>query len=509
MANATPERSQSPPAYSYRFRVSHWILLVSLGILIPTGLSLHAAARPDWSVFSGAVPSWLLRGRMNLWHYWAAVAFLPALLVCLPMMLRKDSWRRPTRVILIGGGFLLALSGLWMLFPWGPNAAYKTAVAIHAAVGLLVLPIALLLHGTTGFTKYVKHLVPSFRVWREVQWGGVVALVVVGVLSAWLMFEGWPLKASWRNLVATRIPAQVGDSADEGQVDLADLPWDRAMPLSVMLVGGSGFSSGQTEMTLRALHDGEDLFIKAQWDDPSEDYEYWPWQKRADGWEYLQTSKKDETVHYEDKFSMVFPIKPSWHFEQAGCAIYCHVDGEYGWGYKGGQPDIDVWHWKGARTGSAGQIDDKYWSVVDFSSEEIGRVGDPDPKDGGYVKNITDDGSQPLYLPDKWENVFQGAIPKTHAVDYDPQRDKDIPVGTKLPGVVSDAFQGDRGDVSCQSVYGEDQWTFFIRRKLDTGSEHDVQFVPGSTHSFGCAAFDHAAKRHARSMPVLRLVLEK
>lgn len=269
MATDAPDRSQPTLAYSYRFRLSHWLLLASLAILIPTGLSLHAAARPEWSVFSGAVPSWLWRGRMDLWHYWAAVAFLPALLTCLPMMLHKDFWRRPTRVILIGGGFFLVLTGLWMLFPWGPNSAYKTAVAIHAGIGLLMLPLALLWHVTTGFTKYVKYLVPSFRVWRELQWRGVLVLAMLGVLSTWVMLEGWPLRVSWRNLVAARITKEAEASADEGQLRLAELPWDDATPLSVLLVGGTGFSSGQTDMTLWALHDGEQLYVKAQWDDRS------------------------------------------------------------------------------------------------------------------------------------------------------------------------------------------------------------------------------------------------
>ncbi len=505
MTSDVPERHQMGQRYSYRFRISHWVFLASVVILIPSGFSLHAAARPEWSVFCGVVPTWLWRGRVNSWHFWAAVALVPAIVACVPLLFRKDFWQRPSRVILLMAALISVLTGLWRLFPWGPIPLFNTVVAIHAALGLLIIPLVFLWHAATGLSKYAKHLVPSFCFWREARWGQVGALALIGIVTTWIMFEGWPLNAPWRNLVVKRISTPPNADAE---MQLAQLPWDQATPLSVRLVGGSGFRSGQTDMTLRALHDGEDLFIAAQWDDPSENYDYWPWQKRADGWEYLQTSKNDETVQYEDKFSMVFPIKPSWQYEQVGCAIYCHVDGGYGWGYKGGQPDIDVWHWKAARTGSTGQVDDKYWSAVDLAAAHIGRFSDA--KDGGgYVKNITEDGTQPLYLPDDWENVFQGAIPKAHAVDYDPERDKDIAVGTKLPGVVSAAFQGDRGEVTCQSVYSGQQWTLFIRRKLDTGSEHDCLFSPGGSYAFGCAAFDHAAKRHARSMPVLRLVLEK
>jgi hypothetical protein len=501
-------QANSPRCYSYTFRISHWVLLVSSVILIATGASLHAAARPDWSIFCGAVPSWLWRGRMHVWHYWAAVAFLPAVLICLPMLLQKVFWGRATRVILIGGSGLLALTGLWMLFPWGTISANKTVVAMHAALGLLVFPTVLLWHMIAGVTQYSRNLGASFRVWREVRLGAVIGLGVVAVLSTWIMFEGWPLQVSWRNLIATRIPAPTAESTSDNKSQLADLPWEKTTPLSVLLVGGSGFSSGHTDMTLRALHDGEQLYIKAQWDDPSENYGYWPWKKRDDRWEYVQTSEKDEITQYEDKFSMVFPTAPSWHFEQVGCAMYCHVDGKYGWGYKGGQPDIDAWHWKAARTGSVGQVDDKYWSTVDFTTKTIGRLSDPSDG-GGFVKNVSEDGNQPLYLPDDWQNVHQGSIPDEHKVAFDADSTETFPVGTVLPGIISAPFQGDRGDVLCQSTYENQQWTLYIKRKLDTGSDHDAKFAPGGTFAFGCAAFDHAGKRHARSVPVLHLVLEE
>ena len=42
---------------------------------------------------------------------------------------------------------------------------------------------------------------------------------------------------------------------------------------------------------------------------------------------------------------------------------------------------------------------------------------------------------------------------------------------------------------------------------LDTGSEFDVQFKPGGSYAFSCAAFDHTSKRHAYSLAVFRLGL--
>jgi len=49
----------------------------------------------------------------------------------------------------------------------------------------------------------------------------------------------------------------------------------------------------------------------------------------------------------------------------------------------------------------------------------------------------------------------------------------------------------------------------YIRRVLQTRSYgKDVQFKPGGSYDFACAAFDHAAKRHAYNHQVYRLVLD-
>ena len=208
--------------------------------------------------------------------------------------------------------------------------------------------------------------------------------------------------------------------------------------------------------------------------------------------------------------SLAFPIDPSCRFDQVGCAIYCHVDGDYGWGYKGGCPDIDVWHWKSARTGSVGQLDDKYWSEVDLEAKNVGRLADP-CEAVGFKKNLTDDKEKlhPKFLPDAPGAVHQGMIPKEHAVAYSEEAAGQIAPGTLIPGLVCTTTDGDRGDVSTASTHQDGRWTLFMRRKLDTGSEYDRAFAPGGAYSFGCAAFDCAAKRHAYSMPAFRLVVEE
>jgi len=485
------------------FRLLHWVLSVVILLLMATGLSLHAAARPEWSVFSGVVPSWLWEGRVFLWHLCAAIVYAPSILAVLVVLRKSRLFRRPTQAMFLGSGIVTIITGLLMMYPVAPVALLKVAVALHFASGLIMMPLAFIWHVVAGLIKFFPMLVPSFRPFHTPQWRHLGGFAVLGVVTTWIILGCWPIGASLHKLPAHRI-----SQSEAAVTDMAALPWDKATPLSIRLVNGKGFDSGQTNMTLSALHDGDQLYVKAEWEDPKADFGYWPWRKTDDGWEYLQTSKKDETVHYEDKFSLIFPMAPSWQFEQVGCAVYCHVDGDYGWGYKGGLPQVDVWHWKSARTSSVGQVDDKYWSEVDLEAKDVGRHSDHS-EGGGFAKNLAEDTPHPAFLPDTPEAVHRGMIPKEHAVPYSEEAAKQIPPETIIPGLVCEPFQGDRGDVSSVSTHQNGRWTLYVRRKLDTGSEHDVKFAPGGTYSFGAAAFDCAAKRHAYSMPVLHLSVEE
>jgi hypothetical protein len=166
-----------------------------------------------------------------------------------------------------------------------------------------------------------------------------------------------------------------------------------------------------------------------------------------------------------------------------------------------------VWHWKATRTDPVGQVDDKYWSEVDFEAKDVGRHGDP-KTGGGYNKNISDDGTHPTFLPDDPAAVRQGIIPADRTVEYSEEVAAKIPEGTIIPGIVASPFVGDRGDVLCSSRHEDGRWTVYMSRELDTGSEHDMKFDPGQSYRFGCAVFDRCSKRHAYNLLPYRLVLE-
>jgi hypothetical protein len=498
--NVSDLKKPSNP-YSFLFRLLHWVLSISAVILFLTGVSLHAGTRPEWSVFGGAVPNWLWEGRVYLWHFWAAIVFVPSIVAVAVIGCKRRIWRKLTQVLLIGGSLTLVVTGVLMMYPCGPVPFMKVVVGLHAALGLIIVPFALIWHIWLGLTRHVKFLVPSFHPLQEPSWKSVAIFAVPVIVSTIIFFAGWPLVPSQWQVEAVRI-----DATGEEIEDVTILPWEKSDPMTVRLMNGAGFDSGQTDLTIQALHNGDELFMKFEWDDPKADFNYWPWRKTEDGWEYLQTSTNDETVYYEDKFSLVFPIAQDAFYEPTGCANYCHLDSDYGWGYKGGQDDVDVWHWKASRTGTAGFLDDKYWSEVDLEAKDIGRHGDPNDG-GGYAKNYDPEIPHPLFLPNEAAPRHYGVMFEDQAIAYTDEAGDAIEPGTIIPGLVVAPYTGDRADVSVVSDHSNGRWTLYARRKLNTGNEHDLLMEPGGTYPFGAAAFDCAAKRHAYSMPVLELVV--
>ncbi|MFZ5833352.1 MAG: ethylbenzene dehydrogenase-related protein [Planctomycetota bacterium] len=487
--------------FPHLFRLMHWLLTGSVLVLILTGFSLHAVARPAFSIFSGFLPDWMWGGRVNLWHLLAAMVFAPAVIASLLVCWNRGLRKRPVSLWLLVGGLVMVVTGVLMLNPTGSIAGHKAIVLAHASFGLMILPALFLWHLVGGLTWKAGLLVDSFRPFRNPRWVQVALFVPLALATTWALANQWPLRMPGRTLHVKHIETPVSG------IDLSGLPWNETIPLTIATANGSGFDSGQTAVTVRALHDGNDIFVRAEWLDPTETRQYTPWQKTDQGWEHLVTNAADECVYYEDKFSMLFPIQPDSRFEQVGCALYCHAGGDNRYGKKEADSLVDVWHWKSTRTDPVGQLDDKYWGNADPTSEDRGRHGDPETG-GGYKANGEKKTDHPAFLPDDFASVRQGIIPAEHAKPYDEAAAQAIPPGTIVPGMVVSAFEGDRGDVSCESHHEDGKWTLLIRRKLNTGSEFDTAFEPGESYSFGCAAFDCTSKRHSYALPVYWMELE-
>jgi hypothetical protein len=373
---------------------------------------------------------------------------------------------------------------------------------VHAICGMFIIPLALVLHIVLALSKHFPLLVPVYAPLRQANWPKLI-LIPVGIVIAFLVITQTPSRmTSARVLTAAKLDVAPADLAA-----LPGLPWDDAKPLELTLVNGSGHTKGMSRVCLQAIRNEEYLFVKASWSDRGRSRNYWPWLKTEDGWRHLVTSSTDEQIYYEDKFSMIFPIEKDPLFTAYGCAIYCHTEaGSYG--YKGADKKVDVWHWKASRTGVMNYADDKYWLGHDTSLHDAGRI--PDPKTGGGdAKNNSEDKTTPAYLPATPGASRHGALVRAEAIPYSEEEAAKIPAGVLIPGTVVGRVTGDRGDVACLAQHSDEGWTIYLMRKLDTGSEHDVIFEPGGTYDFACAAFDHAAKRHAYNQQVYRLEIEK
>lgn len=301
-----------------------------------------------------------------------------------------------------------------------------------------------------------------------------------------------------------------------------DAAWATATEIVIPVSGGfDGFS---TDVSLKAVYDGDTVYFLMTYADPTESFFRSPWQKQEDGsWKQIKDPNDkggDNNSVYEDKMAFIWSVNNSIKsFETAGCFVACHA-GEnsdlkpYGNKYSAAEGELgDIWHWKSIR--NDGQIDDQYldWTRFDAEkSKEAGRKSDA-KESGGYADNFAsmpDPADSTKTVADKTKPGFTspavdlttgapGYILDSEKVALDQAALDAMPVGTYLPGIVKSPFVGgDRGDITAAWNWEDGVWTIEFSRKLTTGSETDVQFSDlAAVYYFGVAVFENAQVRHA------------
>jgi len=292
-----------------------------------------------------------------------------------------------------------------------------------------------------------------------------------------------------------------------------DATWQKALPLTVKVVGGKNLPGGSTEVSIRAVYAGDTIYFLMQYKDETNSVRRSPWVKQADGsWAKLKDPNDkggDNNLYYEDKWAMIWNIS-SPSFEQKGCMAACHTgEGKpFGNKYLPAGEKADIWHMKSVRTGTIGQVDDQYLDDTRYDKDkapEAGRKSDP-KTGGGYADNQTDDKKGP-----KWALKGNKPAPPYWIVDSEkePFDDSKYKAGDEVPGIVVAPFTGDRADISAKIVYKDGVRTSVFWRKLVTGSQYDVQFNDAKKeYAFGVAVFDNAQVRHAYTPGVLKMKLE-
>ena len=301
-----------------------------------------------------------------------------------------------------------------------------------------------------------------------------------------------------------------------------DALWANAADLVIPVAGG--FNNFKADAKFKSVYTADRVFFLVTYADPTQSFLRIPWQKQEDGsWIQLKdpndTKGGDNTLTYEDKFSLIWNINNSIKdFEKTGCFLACHA-GEnsdlkaYGNLYTPSEGELgDNWHWKSVR--NDGQIDDQYLDWTKFNLEkspEAGRKSDA-KESGGYVENFAsmpDPNDAAKTVPDKTKPGFTspnidlttgapGYILDSEKVALDQAALDAMPVGSIIPGIVKSPFVGDRGDISAAWKWADGQWTVEFSRKLVTGSKTDVQFSDlAAKYFFGLAIFDNVQVRHA------------
>lgn len=278
----------------------------------------------------------------------------------------------------------------------------------------------------------------------------------------------------------------------------------------------------QTTITLKSVYDAENIYFLLQYQDPTKSLQRFPWVKQEDG-SWKQLKKLDSTDHdntyYEDKFAFLWDINTKG-FAKKGCAITCHmaengkvndiVDKSPGRKFTNAAGEtVDMWHWKGVRTGPVGQIDDQFINNNNpADAKDWGRRSDS-KTGGGNVDNVNKDKTGPAFMSAKPEADNPYWIRDEDKVPFvDTFKPGDV-----VAGMIVKPFTGSRGDVTCATKWADGTWTIEFKRKLvtsgDKAAEQDVQFSDlAKAYPFGVAVFDNSQINHMYHEGVLKLTFK-
>jgi cytochrome b subunit of formate dehydrogenase len=542
----SPDRSGGAPRTDTPTFVIHWAMVIALVVSLLTGLRI---ATSDNHVNARWLEPLMLQGDVGRWHVWSAYLLLAGALAYVVLLWRaslggrvrlsadalaaddgeqrRRAWNRLLYWVAFGLLAVAGVTGSLMYFGGGlvPEAPVATLHqwAAWGFVGYVVLHV-LAQVWLGGVAQLLKILRPRMAYGAA----GALALGMGGV--AWAVLSGGD-RAATPDL-HMRPVAQL--PTIDGKPD--DAAWQSAPVVTVHTVRGANFPGGETDVRIRAVHTPTEAAFLFEWRDATRSLKHLPMVKTAEGWEVQEHkyAKDDEDDFYEDKFAVMF----SKHDTMGGGASQLGThplkdkpapNAARGLHYTTDGSLVDVWHWKGVRSGGIGQIDDNYFGPPLPAKEGKRYTGgySQDPKtSGGFDQNWDKiAGSRfvtPKRLPKDMAALqarlrdlrMQPDAPDTEpvamqlaeTVPYSKELDT-YPVGTVLPSVVLEGpFVGDRGDVSAVATWSNGWWRLEARRKLDTGSKFDLPFQSGLY--LWVSAFDHTQARHTRHVHPVRLIVD-
>jgi hypothetical protein len=303
--------------------------------------------------------------------------------------------------------------------------------------------------------------------------------------------------------------------------------WQKATKVTVMTSGGANFIDGQTEISIQAVANKDEVYFLFSWQDATQSLQHMPLYKNNKKWFIKQNGfyQFDEQSYYEDKFAVMLsnscesgadgtahlgpnPIKDKpMNFHKKG--YHASLDGL----------TRDLWHWKAVRTNNMFLADDNHISppknVRNGERRYTAGYGADGKDSGGYVMNwqwYTPSEITPKRLPSSatllsayQHNDRSWVLPWFETKPYQLSNDN-YPNDTIIPSVLyrSNRFEGDRADVRARGKWSQGRWTLELSRKRDTGSKDDLPLQDGIC--LWVSAFDHSQIAHTRHERPFKLV---
>lgn len=419
-------------------------------------------------------------------------------------------------------------------------------------------------HCKTGQNTLWTKFYQSFNLLQKIKFMKILQSKLVWVVSTFVLLTGYWVSCTKDDQVLDT-PQVINNSTDLVSIRTATPPtidgtedgmWANSPKLkfstAVPEVTGDVFR-GYTgniipNVTLRSAYDDNNIYLLAEWDDPSQSLKRNPWYfdpatKRwgQESGTYGFNSSPYRPPFYEDKMAFLWNINNSvsgWN--SATCYKSCHTglpaaDGSSRHSTNFATEKIDMWHWKSVRGGvnAGSQIHDQYQD----NTYPNGRKSDPGVDVyQNNTQNLVITGSSPAItvavpkyvIPNKsdygWiynSEVTAGTAKLVTAVDMngvltlsdastiDPNVGTDYQrigsyasggLGAKaIPGLtLNDSYTGSMGDIICKAVYTGTGWRMEIKRALKTADAvYDVDFSSLNDQYFGFAIFENAQIAHS------------
>ena len=205
--------------------------------------------------------------------------------------------------------------------------------------------------------------------------------------------------------------------------------------------------SSQRPVTLKSIHTNTHIFFLANIPDqaPSEMHRSWGWDAREKVYKPIQDR--------EDVFVLKWSL----------------VGNDVSLAFRDAQPHrADVWYWKAKRTNPSGYADDKWQSVSRRPHKKARHLAIP--------------GHETLYLRrvgDAGRSAYGERLLSSYEGDIVSRYESRVP-------------EGSRADIRARGRWHDGYWSIEFARRLDTGHDDDIAFVPNQVYLFAISCYEMA-----------------